>query len=107
MTRQDWIFVGLRLYGVYLLVELAVALPGMLEVWSRSNGLMPQVFQGSLGWGFGSLVVRGVCGVLLTFKTQAICSLLGRGDGNGHAADRHIPASVATQQQRATEDRTE
>lgn len=45
MTRQDWVFVGVRLLGVYLLAEGLVALPTSLLLSAQTElPLLLQLF---------------------------------------------------------------
>lgn len=59
MNRQDWVFVGVRLLGVYLLAEGLVALPLGLGISARTDfPLLLQPFW-RLGVGLALFVFAG------------------------------------------------
>jgi hypothetical protein len=37
VDRNDWVFVGLRLAGLFLLCRSALALPGVLETYTETH----------------------------------------------------------------------
>lgn len=59
MNRQDWVFVGVRLLGVYLLAEGLVALPLGLDIDARKD--LPLVLQTffQIGVGLALFVFAG------------------------------------------------
>ncbi len=73
MNKYDWIFVGVRLLGVWFLVRFTIALPGIIGYGTLEPDFARDTFAAlsTVGtWLFG-----GILGALLCFKTAALCAL--------------------------------
>ncbi len=71
MNRQDLVFAGVRLLGVYFLVAGLVAAPSLLEIGANMHWsilLTP--------------IVSVAAGYLLAVKTDLVCGWLGSGAGS-------------------------
>lgn len=84
MGRKDWVFVGLRLYGCYLLVEAVTSLPAWFLVLyvgggEVSYGSMSGVATGAVFVTLFTFLLTVVAGYALATRTSAIEHfLLGR-----------------------------
>ena len=74
MNRNDWVFVGVRLLGVFLLAEGLVALPMILAAGPRAGAAEAPLVLGPL--------LHIAVGVALAVGTARICRWLG-GHGSG------------------------
>ncbi|MCZ6688795.1 MAG: hypothetical protein O7H41_04245 [Planctomycetota bacterium] len=79
MSKHEWIFVGLRLYGVYLLAQAVMGSTAVLltlaSIADGRDGLVKGLFVQAVG----VLLTAGV-GWLLAFQTTKLGGYLGRVD---------------------------
>lgn len=68
MNRHDWVFVGIRLLGVFLLVQGCLGLPVLLDCNPRVKAEAPIILDP---------ILRAAAGAFLAFGTLRICRWLG------------------------------
>jgi hypothetical protein len=68
MNRQDWVFVGIRLLGVFLLVQGVVALPMLVDCNPNVKADTPRILDP---------ILRILIGLFLAIRSDRICTLLG------------------------------
>lgn len=78
MDRNDWVFVGLRLAGLFLLGWSTLELPGMLEYYSITHreGTFVRVSRS----GMADVILGSVLGVVLFLGAPGIERWLERKD---------------------------
>lgn len=77
MNRNDWVFVGVRLIGVFLVASALADLPSYLE----------SVFAGrGTGWRLFTVPVQVWVGCELLLRGPRICSWLEKRDQRGNEA---------------------
>ncbi len=74
MDKNDWVFVGVRLLGMFLLAEGLVTLPLIIAAGPRAGAAEAQLIMGPL--------LHIAVGVVLAVGTARICRWLG-GHGPG------------------------
>ena len=97
MNKYDWIFVGVRLLGVWFLVGFAIGLPGIIGYGTTEPDFGRDVHEALAV--AGTWLFRGFFGALLCFKTAALCALFEgpdrasaeRNAGTESKADRYGP----------------
>ncbi len=69
MNKHDWVFVGIRLLGVFFLAQLALDVPGLLQ----------SLFDWSISfWWVILVLMRALVGWFLAFRTSTLCGWLGK-----------------------------
>ena len=85
MNRNDWVFVGIRLYGMYLLVDALIIGLDAMRASSRTSG-----------WLVAKLIVMLVVGGALFFGTRLINAWLEHKD-DALARAEHAARTPSTQ----------
>ena len=92
MSKSDWVWLAIRVFGLYLLVRTAVAVAKILYAglayvspggWSEEY---TEYFQSSLFDGIGSAVIYGACGLHLVTGGAWLHKLLMKTGTNENAA---------------------
>ncbi len=74
MNKHDWVFVGVRLLGVFFLVQVALEIP-------RALGAL---FDWNLGfWSIIGLATRAAAAWILAVRTEGFCAWLGTPEEQG------------------------
>ena len=69
MNKHDWVFVGVRLLGVFFLAQFALEVPGLLQ----------SLLDASISfWGVILVLVRALVAWFLAFRTSTLCGWLGK-----------------------------
>jgi hypothetical protein len=69
MNRNDWVFVGIRLYGMYLLVDAVLSSIDAMRASGHSSG-----------WQVARLIVMFILALVLFIGTSLLVSWLQRKD---------------------------
>jgi hypothetical protein len=78
VDRNDWVFVGLRLAGLFLLCRSALALPGVLETYTETH--RTEVLYVLSASGIAEVLLGLVLGIVLFLGAPGIGRWLERKD---------------------------